>query len=160
MRYDLWKKAVGAGALAAAALGGCKGKEPPFEPEFECGELDFIDGYVLLMERRVYEVACGEMPEGTDDRDVPWREVAARYRRHPPCNDAMGEGPDWTYHREHPCALEAAVNASVHAFRVAGCPEWEYVDRWNVSDNFDVGWFPLMGEVHWTVSDACIESAG
>jgi hypothetical protein len=160
MRYDPWRQAVGAGALAAAALGGCKGKEPPFEPEFECGELDFTDGYVLLVERRVYEVACGEMPEGTDDRDVPWREVAARYRRHPPCNGEADEHRGWVYHRSHPCALEAVVNASVHGFRVAGCPEWEYVDAWNVSDNYYVGWFPLMGEVAITIDYACTESAG
>jgi hypothetical protein len=160
MRYDLGKKAVGAGALAAVALGGCKGKEPPFEPEFECGELDFTDGYVLLVERRVVEVACGEMPEGTDDRDVPWREVAARYRRHPPCFGASGGSPEWTYHRAHPCALEAAVNASVHGFRVAGCPEWEYEAFQNPTDNFFVGWTPLAHEVYLTLESTCSDSAG
>jgi hypothetical protein len=131
------------------------GAETGFEPVFECGELDIYDGYVLVWEDRAYEVACGDMPAGTADRDTPWDVLAARYRNQGRCEEGGAErAPAWRYYLNNPCALEVVVNAFVHGFRVAGCPEWEY-DSWTPSGNYNVAYFPLLGRTRHAVVDAC-----
>jgi hypothetical protein len=172
MRHDWWK-GVAAGALCGAGAVACTGKErrmaetadergvepgaeTGFEPVFECGELDIYDAYVLVQLHRVYEVACGEMPAGTRDGDTPWDVLAAQYRLDEQCEaGGTARAPDWRYYQDNPCAVEAVVNARVHGFRVAGCPEWEYGDHSVPSANFNITWFQLWSQTRGTLNDAC-----
>ena len=161
MRDNRWRGAV-VGALCVVGAVACTGKEPSagevgFAPEFECGELDLYDAYVLLLGRRAYEVACGEMPPGTRDGETPWDVLAAQDRDRGSCEDGGAEGAvEWRYFKYNPCALDAMVNAMVHGFRVAGCPEWEYEDyALNPSENYDIAWYPRLNYAVFAVVDSC-----
>jgi hypothetical protein len=115
---------------AAACAASPKADEVDIDFEFECGELDFYDLMSLVGENRLYEVACGAMPEGYPDLDLDWRELAAEYRNRGrrECRGDPMDNDFWRTAVRTGCAKEAAVSLGIRAYRAASCPTYELVE--------------------------------
>jgi hypothetical protein len=114
---------------AAACTASTKPDEVDIDFEFECGELDFYDLMSLVVEDRLYEVACGAMPEGYPDLDLDWRELASEYRSRGrrECTGNPTNSDAWEILQDG-CAKDASVSLSIRAYRAANCPMYELVE--------------------------------
>jgi hypothetical protein len=159
MMPSTWPR--GATAAATVALAACSpaekaGSGADVDFEFECGELDLYDLMALVLEDRLYEVACGEMPEGYPSPELSWEELAASYRALgvDACTSDPGLHGIWSG-MQRGCGKEAAVNLSIHAYRAASCPTYEWVDGRARSSMYEVGMTSMLRELRWVVEDAC-----
>lgn len=149
---------------AAACTASTKPDEVDIDFEFECGELDFYDLMALVAEDRLYEVACGTMPEWYPDLDLDWRELAAEYRDggRRECRADPLDDDTWRTKVRTGCGKEAAVNLGIRAYRTAHCPTYirrdppeAYGLTLNNSDHYYLGQPGSLRFLSFTVDRAC-----
>ncbi len=127
---------------------------PGLEQVFECGELDFPKLWAIKSDSRVYEVACGVVPEGTRWPELSWEELADEYHRLASCDPRPEEHHSWQFVREG-CGLEAALNLSIHGWRTAGCPLYYRPPPGELNPTSIVGTSRMWWEAGLAVEDVC-----